>query len=150
MNSVPFESYFEDFEVGAILRHGRGKTVTEMDNVLTTLMVLNTAQGHFNEHVMSSERFGQRVTFGGVNIATVVGLAMQDTGQNAIMEMGMTGIRLKAPVFHGDTLYAYSEVLEAVDEGDAGRVVFRHTGVNQRDELVMTGVRKVLIKKKPI
>ncbi|WP_288251470.1 MaoC family dehydratase [uncultured Hydrogenophaga sp.] len=144
-------NYFEDFRVGQVMRHARGKTVTEMDNVMTTLLVMNTAQGHFNEHAMKSNRFGQRITFGGVNIATVVGLAMQDTGENAVRELGMTGIRLKTPVFHGDTLYAYSEVLDTIDRGDpvGAEVVFHHWGVNERDEVVMEGTRRVLVRRRP-
>lgn len=144
-------NHFEDFQVGQVMRHARGKTVTEMDNVMTTLLVMNTAQGHFNEHAMKSNRFGQRITFGGVNIATVVGLAMQDTGENAVRELGMTGIRLKTPVFHGDTLYAYTEVLDTIDHGDpaGGEVVFHHWGVNERDEVVMEGTRRVLVRRRP-
>jgi itaconyl-CoA hydratase len=80
----------------------------------------------------------------------VIGLAMQDTGENAVKELSLDRIRLKAPVFHGDTLYAYTEVL-AVDDGeldDAGIVTFRHWGVNQRDRVVFEGERRVLIKRR--
>jgi len=113
---------------------------------------MNTAEGHFNEHAMakSGAIFPHRVNFGGVTIATVVGLSMQDTGENALREIGMDKIRLKAPVFHGDTLYAYSEVLGRDDTGQtgAGIVHFKHYGINQDDKLVFEGERKVLIKKR--
>lgn len=52
------DGYFEDFEVGALIRHARGKTVTEMDNVLITNMVMNTAHGHFNEDAMNGKLSG--------------------------------------------------------------------------------------------
>ncbi|MDQ8035460.1 MAG: MaoC family dehydratase, partial [Bordetella sp.] len=46
------DNYFEDFEAGMLVRHARGKTVTEMDNVLITNLVTNTAEGHFNDDAM--------------------------------------------------------------------------------------------------
>ncbi|MGY8635391.1 MaoC family dehydratase [Bradyrhizobium sp. 14AA] len=145
-------NYFEDFTKGELLRHVRSKTVTEMDNVLGTLSVMNTADAHFNEAGMKGSMFGQRVTFGGVTIATVIGLAMQDTGEQAISELGLDGIRLMSPVFHGDTLTAFTEVLEIApaERADAGIVTFRHWGRNQRDEVVFRGDRKVLIRRRPI
>ncbi|MXY06651.1 MAG: MaoC family dehydratase [Gammaproteobacteria bacterium] len=149
-------NYFEDFEPGAVMRHARGKTMCEQDNVGITLQVLNTAEGHFNEDLMQKNAMGRegwnaRLQFGGVTIAMVIGLAMQDTGENAIAEIGLDKIRLKAPVFHGDTLYAYSEVLEKRegDRSDAGVVVFKHYGVNQKDQVVFEGERTLLVKKKP-
>jgi len=145
-------NYFEDFTPGDVYRHARGKTIMEYDNVGVTLMVMNTAEGHFNEDAMqkSGAIFPHRVNFGGVTIATVVGLSMQDTGENAIREIGMDKIRLKAPVFHGDTLYAYTEVLGKAEatEPNAGVVHFKHYGVNQDDKVVFEGERKVLIKKR--
>lgn len=141
-------NYFEDFETGTVIRHVRGKTMCENDNVGITLQVMNTAQAHFNEHAMQ-DSFGRRLQFGGVTIAMVIGLAMQDTGENAIRELGLDQIRLKASVFHGDTLYAYSEVLDTreMDE-ESGEVTFKHWGVNQKDEIVFEGVRRVQILKR--
>ena len=149
-------NYFEDFEPGQVMRHARGKTMCEQDNVGITLQVLNTAEGHFNEDLMQKSPMGQsgwnsRIQFGGVTISMIVGLAMQDTGENALAELALDRIRLKAPVFHGDTLYAYSEVLETRDSEreDAGIVTFRHYGVNQKDQVVFEGERTVLIRKRP-
>lgn len=141
-------NYFEDFEVGQVLRHVRGKTMCENDNVGITLQVLNTADAHFNEEAVK-DTFGKRLQFGGVTISMIIGLAMQDTGENAIRELGLDKIRLKSSVFHGDTLFAYSEVL-ATNEIDAssGEVTFKHWGVNQKDDIVFEGERRVLIKRK--
>ena len=103
-------NYFEDFEVGAKLRHARGTTIGEIENQMLTKLVLNTADGHYNEHRMRGTNFGQRLVFGLVTGSVCIGLATQDTAENALAELGMTGIRFTAPVFHGDTLYAYTEV----------------------------------------
>ena len=149
-------NYFEDFETGRVMRHARGKTMCEQDNVGITLQVLNTAEGHFNEDLMQKNAMGQagwnsRIQFGGVTISMIVGLAMQDTGENALAELALDKIRLRAPVFHGDTLYAYSEVLEKreSDREDAGIVTFKHYGVNQKDQVVFEGERTVLIRNRP-
>ncbi len=147
------DNYFEDFEVGALIRHARGKTVTEMDNVLITNMVMNTAEGHFNEDVMKRAGggiFAKRVVFGGINLSMVLGLAAQDTAEQCLRELGLDKIRLTTPVFHGDTLYAYTEVLAKrdADRDDAGIVQFRHYGVNQDDKLCVQAERTVLLKRK--
>lgn len=145
-------TYFEHFEPGQVIRHARGKTMCEQDNVGITLMVLNTAEGHFNEDAMQKNAMGRdgwnsRLQFGGVTISMVIGLAMQDTGENALAELSLDKIRLKAPVFHGDTLYAYTEVLatEPADADNAGIVTFKHFGINQKDQVVFEGERRVLI-----
>jgi itaconyl-CoA hydratase len=144
------DNYFEDFVPGAVMRHARGKTVEMLENVLLTNLVMNTAEGHFNEHSMKSGRFGQRVTFGGVTIAMMIGLASQDTSENALAELTLDKVRLKRPVFHGDTLYAFTEVLAVADSerSDAGIVHFRHWGVNQKDQVVCEGERRVLVKRR--
>jgi acyl dehydratase len=145
------DNYFDDFEVGAVYAHARGRTVTEMDNVLLTLMVMNTAQGHFNEESMADTKFGKRIVFGGLTAAMVIGLASQDTAENAIAELTLDKVRFTSPVFHGDTLRAYTEVLDTwLDDAraDAGVVKFRHYGVNQRDQMVFEGERTVLIRRR--
>ena len=147
------DNYFEDFEVGALIRHARGKTVTEMDNVMLTNVVMNTAEGHFNEHVMrqgASGIFAQRVVFGGINLSMVLGLAAQDTAEQCLRELSLDKIRLTNPVYHGDTLYAFSEVLakEDSDQPDAGIVHFKHFGINQDDKLCVLAERRVLLKRK--
>lgn len=146
-------NYFDDFEVGQVIAHARGKTVTEMDNVLLTNIVMNTAQAHFNEHFMhqasSIAGFNTRIVFGGINFSIVIGLAAQDTGEQVLQELGMDKVRLKAPVHHGDTLYALTEVLEKRESrADAGIVRFRHYGVNQDDKLIYEGERTVLMKRR--
>ena len=52
------KNYFEDFEVGAKLRHARGTTIGEIENQMLTKLVLNTADGHYNEHRMRGTNSG--------------------------------------------------------------------------------------------
>jgi acyl dehydratase len=144
------DNYFEDFQPGQHFEHARGKTITEMDGVLITNLVMNTAQSHFNEDAAVRAGLGQRIVFGGVTASMVIGLAMQDTGEQVLAELGLTGIRFRIPVHHGDTLYAFSEVLETrdSDRDDAGIVRFKHRGLNQERKLVFEGERTVLIKRR--
>jgi acyl dehydratase len=143
-------NYFEDFAPGTVIRHARGKTVEAIENVIITNLVMNTAQGHFNEHAMKQSRFGQRITFGGVTAALVIGLCSQDTSENALAELSLDKIRFSNPVFHGDTLYAFTEVLTVgpSDREDAGIVHFRHWGVKEDDTVVFEGERRVLVKRR--
>ncbi len=148
-------NYFEDFAVGDIYEHARGKTVEGLENVLITNLVLNTAQAHFNEHLAESLPQKHRITFGGVTASIVIGLAMQDTGENAVEEISLDKVRFRVPVLHGDTLYAFTEVVAKEEEPadtrgyrEVGLVHFRHWGVNQRNEMVFEGERRVLIKKR--
>ena len=77
-------------------------------------------------------------------------LAHQDTGEQVIRELGMTNMKLLSPVVHGNTIYAYTEVLETESIDDkSGKVVFRHYGVDQDDNVVFQGDRSALLRKQP-
>ena len=61
-------NYFEDFTVGEVLKHARGKTVEPLEQVWITNVTMNTAEAHFNEHQTKNSNYGQRLGFGGVTI----------------------------------------------------------------------------------
>lgn len=144
--------YFEDFQAGQRIRHARGATVGEVENGLLSKQVMNTAQAHWNEHYLTGGPLGSgRVVFGLVTASMVFGLASQDTAEQALAELGCTGLRFRAPVHHGDTLYAYTEVLStepAAHRPDAGVVRFRHWGVTHDDRVVFEGDRAVMVKRR--
>lgn len=144
------DGYFEDFVVGQRMRHARGTTVDAVEGQLLTKLVMNTADAHYNEQKMQALPFGRRLVFGLVTGSLVIGLATQDTAENALAELRLDGLRFRAPVFHGDTLTAYTEVVEtrAADREDAGVVRFRHWGVKQDDTVVFEGEREVLLKRR--
>jgi acyl dehydratase len=134
-------TYFEDFSVGQRMRHARGKTVTDVEVETLCHLVMNTAAGHFDEHAMSASPFGRRIAFGGITAAIVIGLAMEDTAEEAVEEVGLDAVRFRTPVVVGDTLYALTEVI-AIDDV-AGIVTFRHWGLNQKGDVVFEGDRRV-------
>ena len=88
--------------------------------------------------------------FGLVTGSLIVGLTTQDTAENALAELKLDKLRFLSPVFHGDSLTAYTEVLEKrnPDQEDAGIMRFKHWGVNQDGTVVFEGEREVLIKRK--
>src|SRR5215475_7392577 len=116
------DTYFEDFQVGAKIRHARGTTIDEVENQLLTKLVMNTADAHYNEQKMKALPYGQRLVFGLVTGSIVIGLATQDTAENALAELRLDSLKFRAPVFHGDTLTAYTEVVAKrdADRADAG------------------------------
>ncbi len=143
-------NYFEDFVVGDKIKHARGTTVGEFENQIITKMVMNTADGHYNEHRMQKTAYGKRLVFGLVTGSIVIGLATQDIAENALEELSLDKLRFRAPVFHDDSLTAYTEVLEVgdADREDAGVVHFKHWGVKQDGTIVFEGERRVLIKRR--
>jgi acyl dehydratase len=146
--------FFDDFAVGQIYVHGRGKTVSEMDNYLLTHLTMNTAQAHFNLTYMENffgGQFKERLVMGGCTMAIVIGLTAQDMSEHALADIGYDGIRLPSPVFHGDTLQARSEVLElklAPDRKDAGIMRYRAAGQNQHGVVVFEAERSVLLRRR--
>jgi itaconyl-CoA hydratase len=149
-------TYFEDFPAGLKMRHARGATVEEVENNYLSKVVVNTAQGHWNEHAHRGAATGLgegRVVFGLITASLVIGLASQDTSENALAELRLDKLRFLAPVHHGDTVYAFSKVLdtgEAPGRSDAGIVTFKHWGMTHDDRLVFEGERTVLVKKRPV
>ncbi|HXW85687.1 MAG TPA: MaoC family dehydratase [Candidatus Binataceae bacterium] len=147
-------SYFEDFNVGDTLLHQRGRTISETDNHMFTSLVMNTAELHFNQAMVEKDPqtyySGRRVVYGGVVLAFTVGLASEDTSENAIAEVEMDNGRHGNPVFHGDTIYARSTVLEKRDaeRADAGLVKFKLEGFKPDGTVVVEIERTVLIKRK--
>ena len=106
--------------------------------IFQSQLVLNSSDGHFNDDVMRDTEVGQSVVFGGLTLAIVVGLATLDA-EHPVEELGLEDVRFREPVVHGDTLYAYSQVVAT----DGNEVTLRHWGVNQRDEVVVELRRRV-------
>jgi itaconyl-CoA hydratase len=145
-------TYFEDFPVGRRIRHARGATIGEVEGALLAKVVMNTAQAHWNEHYLSGSPLGTgRVVFGLLTASVAIGLTSEDTAEHALAELGLDKVRFRAPVHHGDSITAFSEVLAADPadgRDDAGVVTFRHWGLNQKDAVVFEGERTVLIKRR--
>lgn len=146
ITTVP-EGFAEDFVPGVRFRHARTRTITDLDLNGLTLLVMNTASGHFSEQEMAGSPFGGRINFGGLTLALTVGLATQDTTAQAVREIGLDKIRFAAPVRHGDSIGAATEVLNVQPAQHHSAVVtFRHFGINQHNEIVCETNRDVEIR----
>ncbi|MHB9287948.1 MaoC family dehydratase [Halobacteriales archaeon Cl-PHB] len=145
------DNYFEDFTPGDACRHARGKTLSEDEMHGVTHMTMNTAEAHFNADKMADSEQGSRINYGGLTMSIVLGLASEDTTENALRTLGLDEVRFHAPVRPGDTLYAVTEVLETdedADVADAGRVTFKHYGLDADEDLVFSGIQECLVKKR--
>lgn len=140
--------FLEDFRLGDRYRHAHGRTVSETDNTWFTLLTNNTHQIHVNADYASRTEFGRPLVVSTLTLAIVTGLSVPDVSQNAVANLGWQNVRLLAPVFAGDTLYAESEVLEVrPSRSRPGQGIVRvHTrGFNQRRETVIEFERTVLV-----
>ena len=104
--------YFEEFEAGDIYEHRPGRTIGESDNTWFTLLTMNQHPLHFDTEYASRSEFGQIVVNSCLTLSIVTGLSVSDVSQKTVANLGWTNVKLTAPVFIGDTLYAESEVLE--------------------------------------
>lgn len=117
--------YYEELEVGMKFKHG-GRTVTEMDNVLFCALTMNTQPLHLNEDYASKTEFGHRLVNGIFTFGLVVGLTVPELTEGTIVaNLGYDKVNHPNPVFHGDTIYAESEIIEmreSKSRGDVGIV----------------------------
>ncbi len=140
--------FFEDFEVGDVFRSRLGRTITETDNAWFTMLTLNTNQMHFNEPYAARTRFKRQLVNSTLTLALVTGMSVPDTSENATANLAWTDIKLPAPVFVGDTLWAESEVLQtraSTSQPTVGIVAVRSRGVNQRGEVVIEFRRTFMV-----
>ena len=143
-----FGRSFEDFEVGDVYEHRPGRTITQADNTWFTLLTMNTHPLHFDEEYAKATEFGRCLVASPLTVAILVGMSVTDVSQKAIANLGWREIRLPAPVFAGDTLYAESEVLEkreSKSRPEAGLVTVRTTGRKQDGTVVCTFERTILV-----
>lgn len=146
--------YYEDLNVGDRIKHAQGRTVTEMDNTLFCALTMNTQPLHLNEDFASQTIFKQRIVNGIFTLGLVVGLTVSDLTEGTVVaNLGYDRVQHPNPVFHGDTIYAETEVFEKRESRshpDRGIVRLKHTGRKQDGTVVVELERTVLFLKKPL
>jgi len=146
--------YYDELEVGMVIRHETGRTVTEMDNVLFCSLTLNTQPLHINEDFASNTQFGQRIVNGLLTMSLIIGISVGDLTQGTIIaNLGYENISHPRAVFHGDTLYAETEIIgkrDSKSRPDAGIITMKHIGRNQRGEIVVEVTRTAMFLRKPV
>ena len=145
--------YFEDFEVGAVIRHALRRTVTEADNVLFSALTHNPSPLHLDAEYMRKTEFGRRIVNSCFTLSLMTGVSVGDTTLGtAIANLGWEDARFPRPVFHGDTLRIETEVAdkrESRSRPEAGVVTLVHRAYNQREEMVGSCRRVALMRKRP-
>ena len=148
-----FGRYLEEFQKGDVYRHWPGKTITEMDNNMFSLLTMNHNPLHLDSHLTKDHPYGQILVVGTLVLSLVVGMSVSDTSGKVIANLEYERITHDAPVFIGDTIYAESEVLEVRESRsnpDRGVVHIESRAHNQRQELVLTLRRRFLVPKRPV
>jgi itaconyl-CoA hydratase len=142
---------YEDFAVGDVYRSAVGRTVTETDNLLFTMLAMNTNELHFNDEAARASEFGRPLVNSTFTLALVLGLSVADTTQAGAVNLGWTEIRLPHPVFVGDTIWSETEVTavrESRSRPACGIVSVRTRGINERREVVCEFARSFLVPKR--
>lgn len=146
--------FYDDLTVGQRFSHSTGRTITEMDNTLFCALTMNTQPLHLNEDFSSHTPFGRRIVNGIFTLGLVVGLSVSDLTEGTVVaNLGYDHVVHPNPVFHGDTVYAESEIVEMRDSAshkDRGIVKIKHTGKKPDGTIVVQFDRTVLFLKKPI
>lgn len=141
--------YFDELAVGARYVHRPGRTATEADNVLFSSLTMNTQALHLDAAFSEGQPFGQRLMNSMWTLATMVGSSVSQITQGTLVaQLGLSDISFPAPLFHGDTLYTETEVLQkrlSSSRPGQGIVTMRHTGRNQRGETVAVATRVALM-----
>jgi len=121
--------------------------VTDTDNIWFTNITMNMNPVHFDAHYASQTEFKKPLVNSCFTLALVTGLSVVDI-DHAFANLGWDEVRLPAPVFEGDTIYAQSEVLEARESRSrpsVGIVKLRTTGFKQDGTVVITFLRTVMV-----
>jgi acyl dehydratase len=140
--------YFEDFTVGEVIKHWPGRTIRDFDDTWFTLLTMNTNPLHFDEHYASQTQHGRCLVNGVLVFAITVGMSVRDISQNAIATLEYEFVRHLGPTFHGDTLYAATEILdkaESKSKPDRGLIYVETRAWNQQEAPVLSLRRRVLL-----
>ncbi|MEO8262652.1 MAG: MaoC family dehydratase [Pseudolysinimonas sp.] len=141
--------YYDEFEQEVKYLHRPGRTVTEADNVLFTTMTMNTQALHLDAFWSETQEFGQRLVNSMFTLSTVVGMSVAQLTQGTIVaNLGFSEVAFPHPVYHGDTLYAETTVVEkrlSASRPGQGIVTLSHLGRNQHGATVVRAIRTTLV-----
>jgi acyl dehydratase len=146
--------YFEEFEVGAVIRHKLTRTVTQMDNMLFSNMTLNPQPLHIDAHFCATEtEWGKPLMNSLFTLGLMIGISVNDlTNGTTIANLGMTDVRFPHPLFENDSIHCTTEIIEKRESRsrpDAGIVTLLHRAYNQDDTLVAECHRQAFMLKRP-
>jgi itaconyl-CoA hydratase len=143
--------YYEDFGLGDVYAHQPGRTISEADNTWFSLLTMNQNPLHIDAAYSAKSEWGQPLVNSCLTLSILVGLSVNDVSYRTIANLGWNDVRLTAPVFAGDTVYAESEVIalrESKSRPGQGIVTVRTTGRKDDGTVFMTFERTILVPKR--
>ena len=147
----PFGRHLEDFVPGDVYKHWPGKTVTEAEDHLFCMITMNHHPLHTDAwYAEGSAPQGRNVVVGNLVYSLVLGMSVPDVSGAAIANLEVETLQHRKPTFHGDTLYAETRVVDAMEtsKGDRGIVTVETKGINQHGDEVCFFRRKVMVWKR--
>ncbi len=139
--------YLEEFEVGDVYKHWPAKTVTEADDHLFCLITMNHHPLHINDVYAGNSQQGKNVVVGPLVYSLALGMSVSDVSGKAIANLATEELSHPNPVFHGDTLFCETEVLEKKEsksKPDRG-VVKVHTRVFNQDGVLVAEFKRLVL-----
>lgn len=144
--------YYEDFQVGEVIRHEVTRTVTETDNLLITALTMNVQPLHLDAEFSAKSMYGKQIVNSIFTLGLVTGIPVQDTTLGTTLgNLGFRDIEFPKPVFFGDTLRVETEALDkrvSNSRPETGIVGIEHRGYNQHGEVVCVVRRTALMKRR--
>lgn len=144
--------YYEECEVGKVIKHALSRTITEADNVFFCTMTHNPQPLHLDAEYARHTEFGQRVVNSMLTVSLAVGVSVEDTTLGTLVaNLGYNDMRFPKPVFLNDTLRIETEIQQARESKsrpNAGIVTYEHRVSNQHGDIVCTFLRTALIQKR--
>jgi itaconyl-CoA hydratase len=150
MTQNPKGRYYEDFTVGDVYAHRPGRTISEADNTWFSLLTMNQNPLHIDAAYSARTEFGKPLVNSCLTLSILVGLSVNDVSYRTIANLGWNDVRLTAPVFAGDTIYAESEVIairESKSRPNQGIVTVKTTGRKEDGTVFMSFERTILVPK---
>jgi acyl dehydratase len=141
MTVVSYGRTYEQLEPGQRFEHWPGRTITEFDDTLFSLLSMNQHPVHIDAHYAASTQHGQRLVVGPLVIALVIGMSQADVGGRSTATLEYRDVKHLQPVFHGDTIYSRSTIVAK----ESGVVTVASEGVNQRGEVVLSLERRIAV-----
>jgi acyl dehydratase len=145
---MQFGRCYEEFEVGDVYKHWPGRTITEYDDTLFSMLTMNHNPLHIDANYAEDTQHGQRLVVGPLIFSIALGMSVPDVSGKAIANLEFEHVRHLAPTFHGDTIYAETKVLDkqlSHSKPDRGIVTVETIAYNQRGENVLSFKRRVMV-----
>lgn len=145
---MQFGRCYEEFEVGDVYKHWPGRTITEYDDTLFSMLTMNHNPLHIDANYAEDTQHGQRLVVGPLIFSIALGMSVPDVSGKAIANLEFEYVRHLAPTFHGDTIYAETKVLDkqlSRSKPDRGIVTVETIAYNQRGENVLSFKRRVMV-----